>query len=68
MHLKHLMNYALTGGGLSKTNTDDRAMNIYDDAFGTFNMGYGCAKSVILFLIISNFLIQLNTRKREVQS
>ena len=34
------------------------------------NMGYGCAKSVILFLIIAAIsLIQLNiTRKREVQS
>ncbi len=46
------INYALTGGGPSKT-TQTIAMNIYDDAFGTFNMGYGCAKSVILFLIIA---------------
>ena len=63
------INYALTGGGPSKT-TQTIAMNIYDDAFGTFNMGYGCAKSVILFLIIAAIsLIQLNiTRKREVQS
>ena len=58
------INYALTGGGPSKT-TQTIAMNIYDDAFGTFNMGYGCAKSVILFLIIAAIsLIQLNiTRK-----
>ena len=63
------INYALTGGGPSKT-TQTIAMNIYGDAFGTFNMGYGCAKSVILFLIIAAIsLIQLNiTRKREVQS
>ena len=56
------INYALTGGGPSKT-TQTIAMNI-------FNMGYGCAKSVILFLIIAAIsLIQLNiTRKREVQS
>lgn len=61
--------YALTGGGPSKT-TETIAMNIYEDAFGTFNMGYGCAKSVILFLmiaVISGIQLML-TRKREVQS
>lgn len=61
--------YALTGGGPADT-TQTIAMNIYDDAFGTFNMGYGCAKSMILFLIIAVISsIQLAfTRKKEVQS
>lgn len=61
--------YALTQGGPSKT-TQSIALNLYDDAFSKFNMGYACAKSVILFLIIMMITgIQLVvTRKKEVQA
>ena len=61
--------YALTQGGPSKT-TQTVAINLYDDAFSKFNMGYACAKSVILFLIIIVITgIQMGiTRRKEVQA
>ena len=61
--------YALTMGGPSRL-TETMALNIYYDAFGTFEMGYACAKSVILFLIVMVItLLQLRiTRKREIQA
>ena len=61
--------YALTQGGPSKT-TQTVALNLYDDAFSKFNMGYACAKSVVLFLIIIFITgIQMGiTRKKEVQA
>lgn len=45
------------------------AMDIYKEAFGKYNMGYGAAKSVVLFLIVAAVtLIQLHiTRKKEVE-
>ena len=59
---------SLTGGGPANS-TQTMAMNIYNDAFGAFKLGYGSAKSVILFLLVGVIaLIQLRlTRKREVQ-
>lgn len=61
--------FALTAGGPSKS-TQTVALNIYNDAFGSFKTGYGSAKSVILFLIIAIVtIIQLSiTRKREVEA
>ena len=60
--------YALTAGSPSKS-TETMAMNIYNDAFGAFKTGYGCAKAVILFLLVAVVtIIQLHfTRKREVE-
>lgn len=45
------------------------AMNIYQEAFTKYNLGYGSAKSVILFLTVAAVtLIQLYcTRKKEVE-
>lgn len=59
---------AMTAGGPYGT-TMPVAMDIYKEAFVKYNMGYGAAKSVILFLIVAAVtLIQLNfTRKREVE-
>lgn len=59
---------SLTGGGPANS-TQTIALNIYNDAFGSFKMGYGSAKSIILFLLVGIIaLIQLKiTRKREVQ-
>lgn len=58
---------SLTGGGPANS-TQTIALNIYNDAFGSFKMGYGSAKSIILFLLVGIIaLIQLKiTRKREV--
>lgn len=58
---------AMTAGGPYGT-TMPVAMDIYKEAFVKYNMGYGAAKSVILFLVVAAVtLIQLNfTRKREV--
>lgn len=60
--------YAMTGGGPANV-TNTIALNIYKDAFSTYNMGYACAKSVILFLIVMLITcIQLwLTRRREIQ-
>ncbi|MDO4325453.1 MAG: sugar ABC transporter permease [bacterium] len=60
--------YAMTGGGPADA-TNTIALNIYKDAFSSYNMGYACAKSVILFLIVMAITcMQLHiTRKREVQ-
>ncbi|AZS13226.1 carbohydrate ABC transporter permease [Paenibacillus lutimineralis] len=59
---------ALTGGGPFKS-TQTVALNIYNDAFKTYQTGYASAKSVILLLIVAVIaIIQLRvTRKREVQ-
>ena len=60
--------YAMTGGGPGGA-TNTIALNIYNDAFSTYEMGYACAKSVVLFLIVMAITcIQLYlTRRREVQ-
>ena len=60
--------YAMTGGGPGGA-TNTIALNIYNDAFSTYDMGYACAKSVVLFLIVMVITcIQLYlTRRREVQ-
>ena len=60
--------YAMTGGGPAGV-TNTIALNIYKDAFSTYNMGYACAKSVVLFFIVMAITcIQLRfTRKKEVQ-
>jgi len=59
---------SLTGGGPASS-TQTIALNIYNDAFGSFKTGYASAKSVILFLIVAIITIfQLKiTRKREIQ-
>lgn len=60
--------YAMTGGGPAGV-TNTIALNIYKDAFSTYNMGYACAKSVVLFFIVMAITCgQLGlTRKKEVQ-
>lgn len=59
---------AMTAGG-PYGSTMPVAMDIYKEAFGKYNMGYGAAKSVVLFLIVAAVtLIQLHiTRKKEVE-
>lgn len=59
---------AMTGGG-PYGSTMPVAMNIYQEAFKKYNLGYGSAKSVVLCLIVAVVtLIQLYfTRKREVE-
>ena len=59
---------AMTGGG-PYGSTMPVAMNIYQEAFTKYNLGYGSAKSVILFLTVAVVtLIQLYcTRKKEVE-
>lgn len=59
---------AMTGGGPYGA-TQPIAMNIYQEAFTKYNLGYGSAKSVILFLSVAAVtLIQLYfTRKKEVE-
>lgn len=59
---------AMTGGG-PYGSTMPVAMNIYQEAFTKYNLGYGSAKSVVLFLTVAAVtLIQLYfTRKREVE-
>ena len=59
---------AMTGGG-PYGSTMPVAMNIYQEAFTKYNLGYGSAKSVILFLTVAAVtLIQLYcTRKKEVE-
>lgn len=59
---------AMTGGG-PYGSTMPVAMNIYQEAFTKYNLGYGSAKSVILFLAVAAVtLIQLYvTRKKEVE-
>ena len=60
---------ALTGGGPGGS-TQTIALDIYNDAFGSFRYGYASAKSVILFLMVAAVtLVQLwITRKKEVQA
>lgn len=59
---------AMTAGG-PYGSTMTAAMNIYQEAFVKYNLGYGAAKSVVLFLTVAVVtLIQLHfTRKREVE-
>lgn len=59
---------AMTAGGPYGA-TMPVAMDIYKEAFVKYNMGYGAAKSVVLFLVVAAVtIIQLNfTRKREVE-
>lgn len=59
---------SLTNGGPANS-TQTIALNIYNNAFGSFKMGYGSAKSMVLFLLVLIIaLVQLRfTRKREVQ-
>ena len=62
------LSYALTGGDPMQT-TQTIAYNIYYEAFTCYRLGYACAKSVILMLIIAaTSILQLRvTRKKEVQ-
>jgi len=57
--------YSLTGGGPGRQ-TEVIALNIYEEAFsGSYRLGYGSAKAMILFLIIAVVtLIQLRIMKR----
>lgn len=59
---------AMTGGG-PYGSTMPVAMNIYQEAFTKYNLGYGSAKSVLLFAAVAAVtLIQLYfTRKKEVE-
>lgn len=59
---------AMTAGGPYGA-TMPVAMDIYKEAFVKYNMGYGAAKSVVLFLVVAIVtIVQLNfTRKREVE-
>ena len=59
---------ALTGGGPAHM-TQTIAMTIYDTAFSSNKLGYACAQSVVLFLVILLITsVQLAiTRKKEVQ-
>ena len=59
---------AMTAGG-PYGSTMPVAMDIYQEAFVKYNMGYGAAKSVVLFLTVAAItLFQLYfTRKREVE-
>ena len=61
--------FALTGGGPGGS-TQTIALDIYNDAFGSFRYGYASAKSVILFLMVAAVtLVQLwITRKKDVQA
>ena len=60
--------FALTGGGPGGS-TQTIALDIYNDAFGSFRYGYASAKSVILFLMVAAVtLVQLwITRKKGKQ-
>lgn len=59
---------AMTAGG-PYGSTMTAAMDIYQEAFAKYNLGYGAAKSVVLFIAVAAVtLIQLHfTRKREVE-
>ena len=59
---------AMTAGG-PYGSTMTAAMDIYQEAFVRYNLGYGAAKSVVLFAAVAAVtLIQLHfTRKREVE-
>ena len=59
---------AMTAGG-PYGSTMTAAMDIYQEAFRKYNLGYGAAKSVVLFVAVAAVtLIQLHfTRKREVE-
>lgn len=57
--------YSLTGGGPGRQ-TEVIALNVYEEAFsGSYRLGYGSAKAMILFMIIAVVtLIQLWIMKR----
>lgn len=59
---------AMTAGG-PYGSTMPVAMNIYQEAFVKYNMGYGASKSVVLFLTVAAItMLQLYfTRKKEVE-
>ncbi len=61
--------FSLTGGGPGGATTP-MSLDIYNTAFGKQMMGYGTAKSVILFIIVATIsVIQINFFKsREVES
>ena len=61
--------FSLTGGGPGAATTP-MALDIYNTAFGKQMMGYGTAKSVILFIIVASIsVIQINFFKsKEVES
>lgn len=61
--------FSLTGGGPGGATTP-MSLDIYNTAFGKQMMGYGTAKSVILFIIVAAIsVIQINFFKsREVES
>ena len=58
---------ALTGGGPSGA-TQPMSMNIYQEAFVKYNLGYGSAKAAVLFIIVAAITgVQLYlTDRREV--
>nr|WP_156851308.1 sugar ABC transporter permease [Planococcus donghaensis] len=62
------VNLSLTGGGPANA-TELFAMNIYNEIFGYGNYGYGQAKAILFFIIISAVtLTQVYiTKKREVE-
>ncbi|HSP22355.1 MAG TPA: sugar ABC transporter permease [Planococcus sp. (in: firmicutes)] len=62
------VNLSLTGGGPANA-TELFAMNIYNEIFGYGNYGYGQAKAILFFVIISAVtLTQVYlTKKREVE-
>lgn len=62
------VNLSLTGGGPANA-TELFAMNIYNEIFGYSNYGYGQAKAIVFFIIISAItLTQVYiTKKREVE-
>lgn len=61
-------NLALTAGGPFRS-TEMLAMNIYNTAFSTRNMGYAQVKAVVFFLLVGAVtLLQTSiTKKREVE-
>lgn len=62
------VNFALTNGGPFNSTTSV-AMDIYFEAFARGNQGLGCAKSMILFIVVATLtLLQLQlTQRKEVQ-
>lgn len=62
------VNFALTNGGPFNSTTSV-AMDIYFEAFARGNQGLGCAKSMILFIVVAALtLLQLRlTQRKEVQ-
>ena len=62
------VNLALTGGGPANA-TEMVSMNIFNEIFAKSNYGYGQAKAIVFFIIVSvitMFQVRL-TSKREVE-